>query len=178
MRPALTHRLATPADMPALSALMDQAIARLLPAFLTPEQVVASREVMGLDTQLIADGTYFVIEVGGQLAGCGGWSRRATLFGGDHSGGRDAALVDPTTEPARIRAMYTDPRFVRCGVGRRIVELCEAAAWAESFKCAQLVATMAGEPLYAACGYRRIEAFEAETSVGVRVPLVRMGKVL
>lgn len=178
MSQPLSHRLATPTDMPALKALMDRAILELLPAFLTPDQVTASQEVMGLDTQLIADGTYFVIELDGQIAGCGGWSRRATLFGGDHTGGRDAALVDPATEPARVRAMYTHPDFTRRGVGRLILELCESAARAEGFKTAQMAATMAGEPLYAACGYHRIEPFEADTSIGVKVPLVRMGKDL
>jgi GNAT superfamily N-acetyltransferase len=178
MSPPLTHRLATAADIPVLSALMDRAIAELLPAFLTPEQVTASQEIMGLDTQLIEDGTYFVIEVDGAIAGCGGWSRRATLFGGDHTGGRDAALVDPATEPARVRAMYTHPDFTRRGVGRLILDLCEDAARAEGFKTVQMAATLGGEPLYAACGYHRIEPFEAETSNGVRVPLVRMGKGL
>lgn len=178
MREILSDRPATSADVPALRALMDRAIARLLPAFLTPEQVEASREIMGLDTQLIADETYFIIEIGGQIAGCGGWSRRATLFGGDHSGGRNAELVDPRTEPARVRAMFTDPTFARRGVGRRIVALCEAAARADNFKRCQMAATLAGEPLYAACGYRRIEDFEAVTSKGVRVPLVRMEKAL
>jgi GNAT superfamily N-acetyltransferase len=178
MTSPLVARLALDVDMPALSALMERAITELLPAFLTPEQVAASREIMGLDTQLIEDGTYFVVEIDGALAGCGGWSRRATLFGGDHTDGRDAALVDPATEPARVRAMYTDPGFARRGVGRRILSLCEEAARAEGFRSCQLAATLAGEPLYAACGYRRIEPFEAVASTGVRVPLVRMGKAL
>lgn len=178
MSSTLIHRLATEADVPALTAIMNQAIAHLLPAFLTPEQVTASHEIMGMDTQLIADRTYFVIEADGVIAGCGGWSRRATLFGGDHTGGRDAALVDPATEPARVRAMYTSPDFTRRGVGRLILQLCEDAARAEGFKTVQMAATMGGEPLYAACGYHRIEPFEALTSGGVRVPLVRMGKSL
>lgn len=178
MSEILSHRLATAADVPALSALMERSIASLLPAFLAPEQVAASREIMGLDTQLIEDETYFVVEAEGQLAGCGGWSRRATLFGGDHTGGRDAALVDPAKEPARVRAMYTDPGFARRGIGRLILSLCEEAARVEGFQSCQLAATMAGEPLYAACGYHSIEPFEAQTSNGVRVPLVRMGKSL
>lgn len=176
MSSPLTHRLATADDIPALTALMNRAIADLLPAFLTPEQVAASHEIMGMDTQLIADRTYFLIEIDGQIAGCGSWSRRATPFGGDHTGGRDAAFVDPATEPARVRAMYTNPDFTRRGVGRRILELCEDAARAHGFKTVQMAATMGGEPLYVACGYHRLESFEAETSNGVRVPLVRMGK--
>lgn len=178
MSAPLTLRLATEADIPALRDVMDRAIGELLPAFLTPEQVAASREVMGLDSQLIADRTYYVVEAGGEIAGCGGWSRRATLFGGDHSAGRDAALLDPKIEPARVRAMYTDPAFTRRGVGRMILAACETKAAEEGFTQCEMAATMAGEPLYAACGYHRIEPFEAETSNGVRVPLVRMGKAI
>ena len=178
MSEPLSSRLATPADIPTLKVLMERSISLLSPAFLSPEEVTASHEVMGLDTQLIADGTYFVIETEGAIAGCGGWSRRATLFGGDHTSGRDAALLDPATEAARVRAMYTDPDFTRRGVGRLILSLCEARAAAEGFKRCEMAATMGGEPLYAACGYHRIEPFEAVTSNGVRVPLVRMGKAI
>ena len=105
----LQHRLATPADMPALTALMEAAIAELQKAFLSDAQIAASRAIMGLDTQLVDDGTYFVVEQDGALAGCGGWSRRATLYGGDRSPGRDAALLDPAQDAARVRAMYTHP---------------------------------------------------------------------
>jgi GNAT superfamily N-acetyltransferase len=132
---------------------------------------------MGLDRQLIDDGTYFVIEQAGALAGCGGWSRRATLYGGDHSSGRDAALLDPAGDAARVRAMYTHPAFVRRGVGRLILRLCEGAARAEGFARAELVATLAGEQLYAACGYQAVERFVDERG-GVPVPLVRMRKAL
>lgn len=173
---ALTHRLATPDDVPVLKPLMNAAIGELLKPFLPPEQVAASFAVMGLDTQLIKDGTYFVIECDGRIAGCGGWSRRATLFGGDHSTGRDAALLDPAKDAARVRAMYTHPDFTRRGIGRLVLELCEAAAAGEGFKRVELAATMAGEPLYRACGYTDIEAFESDTPSGVKVPLIRMGK--
>jgi GNAT superfamily N-acetyltransferase len=178
MSSTLVTRLALASDIPALKRLMARSIDGLLPDFLTPAQVIASREVMGLDTQLIEDATYYVVEIDGAPAGCGGWSRRATLFGGDHSAGRDAALLDPAVDAARVRAMYTDPDFVRRGVGRAILDTCEAAAAAEGFSRCEMAATLAGEPLYAACGYHRIEPFEAETSTGVRVPLVRMGKAI
>jgi GNAT superfamily N-acetyltransferase len=131
-----------------------------------------------LDTQLVADRTYFAIEAGDRLAGCGGWSRRATLFGGDHSAGRDAAVLDPATDAARVRAMYTHPDFVRRGIGRMILDACETAAAAEGFRRCELAATLAGEPLYLACGYRQIERFDEPTPQGVEVPLVRMGKSL
>ncbi|HWA63719.1 MAG TPA: GNAT family N-acetyltransferase, partial [Caulobacteraceae bacterium] len=117
----LPHRPARPADAPAIAALAEAAIAALLPAFLTPAQVAASRAIMGLDSQLIADGTYFLIEDGERIAAAGGWSRRATGYGGDHSPGRDAALLDPAVDAARVRAMYTHPDFVRRGLGRRIL---------------------------------------------------------
>ena len=172
----LAHRLAGPGDMPALTALMNRAIAELLPQFLSPAEVEASFAVMGLDTQLIADGTYFIIEQGGAIAGCGGWSRRATLFGGNHTEGRDARLLDPKTEAARVRAMYTSPEFTRQGVGRRILELCEEAARAEGFTAVELGATMGGKPLYEACGYRPIELMMVPTPNGVKVPILRMGK--
>ena len=175
---AFTHRLAMPADMPALRQVMDAAIRKLLPQFLPPEKVEASFAVMGLDSQLIEDGTYFVLEENGRIAGCGGWSRRATLFGHNHTAGRDARLLDPATEAARVRAMYTAPAFVRRGVGRQILALCEAAARAEGFTRAELGATAGGEPLYRACGYGEIERIQVPTPGGVAVPITRMGKQL
>jgi GNAT superfamily N-acetyltransferase len=175
--PALTHRLARHADIPTLTRLMDEAISELLKPYLDAAQIAASRLIMGLDTQLIEDGTYFAIEDRGRLAGCGGWSRRATLYGGDATPGRDAAMLDPAKDPARVRAMYTHPDFARRGVGRLILKLCEEAARAEGFRRAELMATMAGEPLYRACGYEPIEAV-VERPGGVEVPLVRMGKRL
>jgi GNAT superfamily N-acetyltransferase len=175
---ALTVRTATEADLPALRTLMTLSIAELQRGFLSPAQVEASFEIMGLDTQLVADRTYLVVEDAGLLAGCGGWSRRATLFGGDHTAGRDAALLDPATDAARIRAMYTHPGFTRRGVGRLIIQTCEAAAAAEGFTRCEMAATLAGEPLYRACGYAVIEPFDGETSMGVLVPLKRMGKRL
>ncbi|WP_414647002.1 GNAT family N-acetyltransferase [Caulobacter sp.] len=176
--PALSLRLARPDDTPVLSALMERAIGELLQDFLPPEGVKASFEIMGLDTQLIVDGTYFVVEDGDEIAGCGGWSRRATLFGGDHSAGRDAALLDPTKDAARVRAMYTHPDHTRKGVGRLILDACESAARLEGFSRVEMAATMGGVPLYRACGYHDIEPFEAVTSTGYRVPLIRMGKRL
>jgi GNAT superfamily N-acetyltransferase len=157
---------------------MESSIRELLAPFLSPEHIEASFAVMGLDRQLIDDGTYFVIEEGNRVAGCGGWSRRATLFGGDHSQGRDARLLDSSHEPARVRAMYTHPAFARRGVGRLILSLCEQAAAREGFRCTELAATMGGVPLYRACGYIDLERMEAESPSGIRVPMIRMGKEL
>jgi GNAT superfamily N-acetyltransferase len=171
-------RTAVEDDIPALRPLMDAAIGELLRPFLPPEKIEASREIMGLDTQLIADRTYYVVETGGLAVGCGGWSRRTTLFGGDHSAGRDAALLDPAREPARVRAMYTRPGWERRGVGRQVLERCEAAAAAAGFAACELAATVGGEPLYRACGYQPIERVEAPTRAGLAIPLVRMRKTL
>jgi GNAT superfamily N-acetyltransferase len=172
------HRLATLEDRSALVRLMDRAIDQLQRGFLSPEQIVASRAVMGVDTALIRDGTYFIIEEAGVMAGCGGWSRRATLYGGDHSTDlREPRLLDPATEPARVRAMYTDPAFVRRGVGRLILRLCEEAAAAEGFSRMEMMATLSGEPLYRAAGYRVI-APDGYTVGKVTVPLLRMGKAI
>lgn len=167
----LNHRLATLADETALGVVMTLAIDRLQSDFLTPDQVRASHGFMGLDSRLIEDGTYFVIEDGGAIAGCGGWSRRATAYGGNHSGGRDDRLLDPATDAARVRAMYTHPDHVRKGVGTLILSLCEAAARAEGFAALELSATMAGVPLYRSFGFVEVRAFEDSG-----VPLILMRK--
>lgn len=176
-RISLDHRLATRADVPALAELMNAAIGELQKPFLTEEQIASSRAIMGLDTQLIDDGTYFIVEQNGVLAGCGGWSRRETLYGGDRSPGRDAALLDPTRDAARVRAMYTHPTFIRRGVGRLILKLCEDAARGEGFTSVELMATMAGEPLYRACGFEAVEEV-VDNRGGAGVPLLRMRKTL
>ena len=173
----LTHRLAERSDLDSLRALIDAAIAELQKGFLDDRQIASSRAIMGLDTQLIDDGTYFVVASDGELAGCGGWSRRATLYGGDQSPGRDAALLDPAKDAARIRAMYTHPGHIRKGVGRLILSLCEQGARAEGYSTAELMATMAGEPLYRACGYEPRERVFDDRG-GVAVPLLRMVKTL
>ena len=177
MKDVLTHRLAAREDMDALKALMDAAISELQKPFLDESRIASSRAIMGLDTQLIDDGTYFIVESDGQLAGCGGWSRRATMYGGDQTPGRSAALLDPTKDAARIRAMYTHPNHTRKGVGKLIISLCEAAAKSEGFTRMELVATLAGEPLYRACGYEPYENILDDRG-GAGVPLLRMKKSL
>lgn len=171
----LTSRLADRGDVPLLVELIDAAIAENQKGFLDEAQIEASHAIMGLDTQLIDDGTYHVIFGDADIAGCGGWSRRATLYGGDHSSDRDAALLDPTSDAARIRAMYTHPAFTRRGVGRMILEICEQAAACEGFTRLQLMATMSGLPLYESHGFVAVER-TAETVADVSVPIVRMEK--
>jgi len=173
----LSHRLARLDEVDALRGLMEAAITQLQKPFLDAVQIASSRAIMGLDTQLIADGTYFVVESGGGLAGCGGWSRRATLYGGDQSPGRSAALLDPARDPARVRAMYTHPDHARRGVGRLILALCETAARQEGFRTLELMATLAGEPLYRAAGYGVVESVD-DARGGAAVPLRRMRKSL
>ncbi|WP_067496975.1 GNAT family N-acetyltransferase [Actinoplanes sp. TFC3] len=173
----LTGRIATSDDLPELAPLIDAAITELQRGFLTDDQIRSSRAIMGLDTQLIDDGTYYVVHSEGKLAGCGGWSRRATLYGADHSAGRNATLLNPATEPARIRAMYTHPGFARRGAGRLVLALCEQAAAAEGFRELELMATMAGQPLYEAAGFHDVEHL-TDAAGGIPVPLVRMRKRL
>jgi GNAT superfamily N-acetyltransferase len=171
----LTSRFARREDMPALLPLIDAAIGELQKGFLDDAQIASSRAIMGVDTQLIDDRTYFVVESEGRLAGCGGWSRRATLYGGDHSDGRNPALLDPARDPAKVRAMYTHPAYVRRGVGRLILARCESAAAAEGFTTLELMGTMSGRPLYEAAGFAVIEHI-TDDSGGAPVPLVRMRK--
>ena len=171
-------RIATRDDIARIRPLMDRSIRELLRPYLPEEAVQASFEIMGLDTQLIDDGSYFVIDDGSTLVGCGGWSIRTTLFGGDHTSGRSAAVLNPATDAARVRAMYTSPDHTRRGIGRAILFACESAAKAAGFMRTELMATMAGEPLYRDCGYEVIEPASSMTSTGVRVPLLRMGKAL
>jgi GNAT superfamily N-acetyltransferase len=173
-----TLRVATLADVPQIRTLMDRAIRELMQPFLAPAAIDASLELMGLDTQLITDGTYFAVVEDDRIVGCGGWSRRATLFGGDHTVGRSDALLDPARDAARVRAMYTDPDHARRGIGRAILGACEVAARAEGFLIEELVATLAGEPLYRACGFTAVEAFDQSTEAGIAVPLIRMTKRL
>lgn len=177
MNAALRHRHARRDDLDALRRLMQRAIDELQHAFLSPAQIAASRYLMGLDTQLVDDGTYFIVERGDALAGCGGWSRRATLYGGDATPGRSPALLNPACDAARVRAMYTHPDHVRRGVGRLILALCERAAGDAGFTRIELMATLAGEPLYRTAGYTVVETLE-DARGGAPVPLRLMTKSL
>jgi len=177
--PQFSYRIAVPDDLDALREVMRRSIETLQDDFLSPEQVAASHKVMGLDAQLVADGTYFLVETVGRIAGCGGWSWRSTLYGGDDSVvAREPRALDPATEPARIRAMYTDPDFTRQGVGKLVLRLCEDAAARAGFGSATMMATMAGVPLYRACGYVEAEPPIMASIDGIEVPLVRMEKRL
>ena len=148
-------RLARPDEADAIDALMKASTRDLFPAYYNAIQTAASIEyIASVDTTLIDDGTYFVAEVDGELVACGGWSRRDKLFTGAGEAAGGARLLDPATEPARVRAMFVRPDWTRRGLGRRILEACEAAARAEGFRRLALMATLPGRPLYEAYGFR------------------------
>jgi GNAT superfamily N-acetyltransferase len=174
---SLTIHTATIDNLAELTIMIRRAIDQLQSSFLTSAQIRASHRVMGLDTQLLRDGTYFFLRDSATIVGCGGWSFRRTLFGGDDSQvDREPARLDPAVDAARIRAMYTDPDHARRGIGRTILAQCEQAARAAGFARAEMMATMSGEPLYQACGYQRLGAPIEVVADGIPVPLVRMGK--
>ena len=149
-----THRIATFNDIPAIEKLMEQSINLLLGPLLTKDQLEASFDSMGLDDQLIKDKTYFMIFSKDIFIGCGGWSNRETLFGGNHTPNRDKKFLNPKTDSARIRAMYTHPNWIRKGVGSLVITLGENAALESGFKKCELMATLSGELLYEAKGYK------------------------
>ncbi len=172
-------RVATAADVPALRELIPESVRALSRGYYTPRQIESAiRHVFGVDTQLIEDGTYFVAHAGAEIAGCGGWSRRNTLYGGDQMKSGPDPLLDPATEPARIRAFFVRAEFARRGVGSRIMEACVAAARAEGFRALELAATLPGEPLYRAFGFTALERLDTVQPDGVAVPFIRMGRAL
>ena len=168
-------RQAIPADLPALHALIDASVRGLSTHVYSPRQIESSlRFVFGPDTQLIADATYYVIEEEGALAAAGGWSRRATLYGGDQLKGESDPLLDPARDPARIRAFFVHPAWARRGFGRMLFGECEAAARRHGFQRLELMATLPGEPLYRALGFEAVEHLSLAMPDGVELPLIRM----
>lgn len=137
----------------------------------------AIAHIFGVDSELVEDGSYLVVEVDGRIAGCGGWSRRATLFGSDRFSARASGYVDPAVAPAKIRAFFISPDFARSGIGSVLLKACEDAAMAAGFASAELAATLPGVPFYAARGYIAGESI-TQTFDGVSVPFVSMQKRL
>ena len=132
--------------------------------------------VFGVDRQLISDGTYFIVEHSGHVVGCGGWSRRRAVFGGDRERASEDAPLDPARDPARIRAFFVHPDWARRGIGSLVLSACESALCTAGFRDAVLVATLAGEPLYASFGYAVAERYEVQLSDSLTLPAVRMVK--
>jgi len=172
-------RPARSTEVPALNVLIAASARGLSGGFYTPAETdLLIRHVFGVDTQLIADQTYFVIEREGTLAACGGWSGRRTLFGGDQAKETLDPLLDPATEAARIRAFFVRPECARQGLGQRLLSHAESCAAGAGFRRAELMATLPGEPFYRALGYERLEPVAHRLPGGETVPLVRMGRAL
>jgi len=174
----LKLRAAVPDDIPALTELIAASVRGLQGADYTESQrESALASVYGVDTQLIADRTYFVGEVDGLIVACGGWSKRKTLFGADHCAGREDSLLDPEHDAAKMRAFFVHPDWARRGIGTQILEACESAASAEGFGRFEMGATLTGVGLYKARGYREVEEIEVPLGDGGKLAIVRMEKV-
>jgi N-acetylglutamate synthase-like GNAT family acetyltransferase len=168
-------RTAERSDIPALGELIELSGRALSTGFYSREQADAiTRHVFGVDTQLIDDQTYFVIEHGGQVVACGGWSKRFTLFGGDQAKTGPDPLLDPATDPARIRAFFVHPSMARRGLGRQLMAACIDASKQAGFISLELISTMPGEPLYLASGFVVLERFDLDLPGGIQVPVSRM----
>ena len=179
----LELRIARNADIPALHALIEASVRGLQKYDYTPAQIEgALGTVLGLDTQLVTDGTYFIAEARAAcarvLVGCGGWSRRKTLFGSDHAPVRENEFLDPKIDAAKIRAFFIHPEWARRGIGTKILDACEGAARGAGFTRFEMGATLTGVPLYLVRGYREIERIEVPLRNGEKLPVVRMTKTV
>ncbi len=173
----LNIRPAVPADVPILTALIAASVRELQAQDYTrSEREGALQSVYGVDTQLIADGTYFAAEVDGTIVACGGWSKRKTLFGADHYAGREDSLLDPERDAAKIRAFFVHPDWARRGIGTQVLEACESAAMAAGFTRFEMGATLTGVALYKARGYSAIESIAVPLENGDSLAIVRMEK--
>ena len=178
----LTHRIAGFDDIPSIIELMGLSISENMKSFLSTAEIEAAKETMGVDRTLIEDQTYFIIETicddQTVIVGCGGWGKRKTLYGGDHTVGRDDSLSNPDLDPARIRAMYTHPSWARQGIGTMLLELGEDAAREAGFKNIELGSTVPGEPLYLARGYKALKRMTNIAANGSENVVIKMTKKL
>ena len=173
LRPART------ADIPALQAVIQRSARALSAGFYSPAQIEAAiRYVFGVDSALIADGTYLAALDDEIIVACGGWSRRRTLYGGDQRPVGASDFLDPATDAARIRAFFVAPEQARRGIGRLLLDACESAARASGFRHLELMATLPGVPLYAACGFREAERITDVLPDGTAIEFVRMERPL
>lgn len=173
-----TLRLATMDDVPALETLIPLSVRTLqVGCYSAAQREAALGTIFGVDRQLIADGTYFVVTTEKQIVGCGGWSWRKSIYGSDQAiEARDDSALDPRQDAARIRAFFVHPEWARQGIGRAILIECEAAIQRAGFSRAELVGTLTGESLYAACGYHVLERTDLPLGSGDVLPVVRMGR--
>jgi len=176
---AILLRKATLDDVPQIEALIARSARGLSAADYRPAQVEgALRGAFGVDTQLLADRTYFAAEENSRLVGCGGWSYRSTLFGGDRRAGRDPSTLDPRTQAAKIRAFFVDPAEARRGIGSLLLEHCENEARAHGFQHVELMATLPGVRLYAARGYVGSAMVHFQVAEGETIEFIPMRKSL
>jgi GNAT superfamily N-acetyltransferase len=172
-------RLAHEEDVSALEALIPLSVRALQSTYYSRAQIEAALgPVFGVDRQLIRDGTYFIAEQDRVIIGCGGWSKRRALYGGDRGREREDELLDPERDAARVRAFFVHPDWARRGIGRSIMAACERTIRESGFSTVDIVATLAGEPLYALFGYAVVERYEIAMVSGMSLPVVKMNKVL
>jgi GNAT superfamily N-acetyltransferase len=172
-------RLATMDDRKAIGELIAESARQLSREHYNDAQIEAAiATVFGVDSDLIQDGTYFVAEGSGAMVGCGVWSRRKTLFGGDQYSARDAGYLDPQSEPAKIRAFFVHPTQARKGIARAILARCESEASAYGFRALELMATLPGIAFYQSCGFSKVGSYDLELAAGVKLELVPMRKEL
>ena len=175
----ISIRVAVMEDVAVLKDLIPLSARELSKGYYTSQQTESAiKYIFGVDTQLIEDETYYVAVADGKIAGCGGWSKRKTMFGGDQMKAQADPLLDPKEDAGRIRAFFVHPDWARKGIGRRIIQACEDAAKADGFGRMELVATLPGEPLYAAMGYEVFERIDIPMADGVTLPAARMKKDL
>ncbi|WP_410220722.1 GNAT family N-acetyltransferase [Pedobacter sp.] len=172
-------RLATFKDIPELEKLLNLSVRGLSTEHYTSNQIESAlKYIFGIDTQLIRDHTYYIAEIDGSIAGCGGWSMRNTLYGGDQHKELEDPLLDPKTDAARIRAFFVHPDYARRGIGRQIMEYCEAEAKRHGFLSMELGATLPGMPLYKAMGFLEVEEIVEPLFDGEKLEIVRMRKTI
>jgi GNAT superfamily N-acetyltransferase len=173
----ITTLLATFEDIPDLNELIAQSVRGLSTDYYSPNQIESAiKYIFGADTQLVRDGTYFVAELDGVVVGCGGWSKRNTLFGGDQHKDIEDPLLDPARDAARIRAFFVHPDYARQGIGKHIINVCEAEAKKNGFSSFELGATLPGVPLYSAMGYEAVERIDVKLPDGESLGIVKMRK--
>jgi GNAT superfamily N-acetyltransferase len=173
----MSVRAATMDDVPALQELIEMSVRGLSAGHYSPAQIDAAlNEVFGVDTQLIADGTYYVVDGSSGPAAAGGWSARRTLFGGDQMKQAEDPILDPAVDAARIRAFFVHPDWARRGLASQLYDTCARAASAAGFHRFELMATLPGEPLYRALGFTDVERVVLRLGSGVAVPFLRMAR--